>query len=387
MSKKIFIVSGGTGGHIIPARCLAESLSNLNHRVFFFGDQKIKSYVNGNDKFSSHIIQSSQLKKSIIFLAKASLKIAFGILQSGYFFIRYRPDYLVAFGGYASFGMLFASVVFKCPIILHEQNAHLGKVNRIFAKYATKIATSFPQITGIKDGDLAKIIFTGNPVRSEIIALNKIEYQIPHLKEEIANVNNLKTGYDVILNSDFYEIVKTKEQINILVIGGSGGAKIFSEILPKSFFNLNENIKEKLQIIQQCRLELVDSTLKSYKDLNMNAVVSGFFNNMSELIREAHLVICRSGSSTIAECCIAKKPMILVPFELSADNHQQKNAQYYQENGCAIIIKEQDFTINNVNDIINQLLTSPQTLVKMSQSCSKIANIEATNNLSKIVLS
>jgi UDP-N-acetylglucosamine--N-acetylmuramyl-(pentapeptide) pyrophosphoryl-undecaprenol N-acetylglucosamine transferase len=385
MSKKIFIVSGGTGGHIIPARCLAELLTKENHQIFFFGDNKIKNYQTSQDQFLSTIIQSSQLKKSVISLAKASIKIALGILHSSYFLISKRPNYVIAFGGYASFPMLLASVIFKCPIILHEQNAHLGKVNRIFAKYALKIATSFPKTTGITNSDLSKVIFTGNPVRSEIIALNEVNYQIPIIKEEIANETNLKISYDAILNSDFCDIVKTKEQINILVIGGSGGAKIFSEILPKAFFNFSENIKEKLQITQQCRAELVDSTLKSYQDLNMNATVSGFFSNMSQLLKDAHLVICRSGSSTIAECCIAKKPMILVPFALSADNHQQKNADYFYENGCAIVIKEQDFTINNLNNTINQLLTSPQTLKKMSQNCEKLAIINATKNLSKLV--
>ena len=106
---------------------------------------------------------------------------------------------------------------------------------------------------------------------------------------------------------------------------------------------------------------------------------------MNELLENAHLVIARAGSSTIAECCVAKKPMILIPFELSADNHQQKNANYLQENGSAIVIKEKDFSINHINDIVNQLLTSPQTLKKMSNNCAKLAIINATYNLSKIV--
>ena len=385
MSKKIFIVSGGTGGHIIPARCLAELLASQNHQVFFFGDAKLKNYIKDQDQFKSLIIQASQLKKTPSFLFKAIAKIAIGTLQSLFYFLKHRPDYVFAFGGYASFPVLLASVIVKCPIILHEQNAHLGKVNRIFAKYASKIATSFPITSGFKESELNKIIFTGNPVRSEIIALNKNEYQIPHFQEELNNDSLHKIGYDVILASDFYEVVKRKEQINVLIIGGSGGAKIFSEILPKAFFNLNEEIKEQLHITQQCRAELVESTFATYKSFNLNAVVDGFFINMNELLENAHLVIARAGSSTIAECCIAKKPMILIPFELSADNHQQKNANYLQENGSAIVIKEKDFSINHINDIVNQLLTSPQTLKKMSNNCAKLAIINATYNLSKIV--
>jgi len=385
MSKKIFIVSGGTGGHIIPARCLAELLTSQNHQVFFFGDAKLKNYIKNQDQFKSFIIQTSQFKKTPSFLFKAIAKIAIGTLQSLWYFFKYRPDYVFAFGGYASFPILLASVIVKCPIILHEQNAHLGKVNRIFAKYASKIATSFPSTSGFKENELNKIIFTGNPVRSEIIELNKTEYRIPHIQEELNNDGLPKIGYDVILASDFYDVVKRKVQINVLVIGGSGGAKIFSEILPKAFFNLNEEIKEQLHITQQCRAELVESTFATYESFNLNAVVNGFFTNMNELLNNTHLVIARAGSSTIAECCIAKKPMILIPLELSADNHQQKNANYLQENGSAIVVKEKDFSINHINDIINQLLTSPQTLKKMSDNCAKLAIIDATYNLSKTV--
>lgn len=385
MSKKIFIVSGGTGGHIIPARCLGELLASQNHQVYFFGDIKLKNYIKNQDQFKSFIIQASQFKKTPSFLLKAIAKISFGTLQSLWYFLKYRPDYIFAFGGYASFPILLASVIVKCPIILHEQNAHLGKVNRLFAKYANKIATSFPQTTGFKENELSKIIFTGNPVRKEIIALNSTKYQIPHFKEELTDDTRDKIGYDVILTSDFYDVVKRKGQINILVIGGSGGAKIFSEILPKAFFNLKEEIKEQLYITQQCRAELVESTFATYKSFNLNAVVNGFFENMNELLENAHLVIARAGSSTIAECCIAKKPMILVPFELSADNHQQKNAQYLQENGSAIVFKEKDFSINHINNIINQLLTSPQTLEKMSNNCAKLAITNATYNIAKII--
>ena len=384
MSKKIFIVSGGTGGHIIPARCLANLLQQQNHQVLFFGDKKIDNYVKLNDTFQTFIINSSQLKKSFFSLLKSSIKISFGIIKSLYFIIKYRPDYIYAFGGYATFPMLIASTITKRKIILHEQNAHLGKVNRIFAKFAQKIATSFEETGGIKTEFKNKTFFTGNPVREEIIKLHDKKYFLPDFTEEPESVDT-KLGYDILLNSDFYPIEEKSKMFKILVIGGSGGAKIFSDILPKAFFNFSENIKENIQIIQQCREELVESTFAQYKSFNINVIVDSFFEDMSQLIDDAHLVIARAGSSSIFEFCVANKPMIIIPFAKSADNHQQKNADFLLKKGAAIVINENDFTIQKINEILIKLFTEKDILFKMSKNAGNIAIIDATSNLSKLI--
>jgi len=383
MSKKIFIVSGGTGGHIIPARCLAGLLNQQNHQILFFGDEKIYSYVKGKDAFPTFVIKSSQFKKSFFSLAKSLIKISFGILQSLYFIIKYRPDYVYAFGGYATFPMLIASVITNRKIILHEQNAHLGKVNRIFAKFAKKIAISFMETSGIKAEFKNKIFFTGNPIREEIVKLHDKEYSLPNFEED--KINDNKLGYDILLNSDFYPSEDSGKLFKILVIGGSGGAKIFSDILPKSFFNFSENIKENIQIIQQCRSELVESTFEEYKSFNINVIVDSFFEDMAQLIDDAHLVIARAGSSSIFEFCMAKKPMIIIPFAKSADDHQQKNANFLSQKGAAIIIEEKDFTIQKINEIFNRLFTEKEILFRMSKNAGNIAITDATLNLSKLI--
>jgi UDP-N-acetylglucosamine--N-acetylmuramyl-(pentapeptide) pyrophosphoryl-undecaprenol N-acetylglucosamine transferase len=386
MTRKIFITSGGTGGHIIPARCLAAELSGENHAVFFLGDAKYRSYITESDRFKSKIIASSQLKKSPIFLIKAAIKITLGIFQSLYFFLTIRPQYVVAFGGYSTFPVLIAAIITKTEIILHEQNSHLGKVNRIFAKYAKKIATSFPETSGISAENLSKIIFTGNPVREEILELNKIPYHLPEEKKSEIKRGN-KMGYDVILASDFQEsdAAEIPNLFKILVIGGSGGARIFSEILPKAFFNLGDGIKEKIQVTQQCRGELLLETFAQYKSFNINITIDTFFENMPELIRESHLVIARSGSSSIFEFCAAKKPMILIPFAAAADNHQEKNARYLEQHGAAIVVTEQEFTINKMNELLKNLIDSPTTLQKMSRNAADLAVLEATKNLAKLI--
>jgi UDP-N-acetylglucosamine--N-acetylmuramyl-(pentapeptide) pyrophosphoryl-undecaprenol N-acetylglucosamine transferase len=384
MSQKIFITSGGTGGHIIPARCLAKYLSRENQKVFFFGDKKIAGYINVDDGFKSRIISSSQIVKSPIKLFFAAIKISFGILQSLFFFLIFRPKYVVAFGGYASFPILVAAVITKTKIILHEQNSHLGKVNRIFAKYAEKIALSFVETSGISEAQKSKIIFTGNPVREEILALHKIPYILPSLETEGLRTDN-KMGYNVLLASDFHQTQKPKPVFNILVIGGSGGAKIFSEILPKAFFNLSASLKDFIHITQQCRKELKQFTFEQYKSFNLSITIDTFFNNMPELITTSHLVIARSGSSSIFEFCAAKKPMILIPFAAAADNHQEKNAEYMEKNGAAIVIRENEFTINHVNEVLKKLIDSPAILKKMSENAAALAVLDATKNLASLV--
>ena len=385
-NKKIFITSGGTGGHIIPARCLAFELSKENYEVFFFGDEKYRSYIKAEDSFKSFIVSSSQLEKKPLKLIKAVLKIARGCFQSFLYFAAYSPKYVIAFGGYSTFPILIFAVITKTKIILHEQNSHLGKVNRLFAKYAYKIALSFADTSGILEEHKSKCVFVGNPVRDEILELNKIPYALPQEKK-IEKPNN-KMGYDIILASDFVPKIVTDPKanlFNILVIGGSGGAKIFSEILPKAFFNLSEDLKSKINIMQQCREELVDETFNQYLAFNLNGEIKPFFIDMPEKIRQAHLVIARAGSSSIFEFCTAKKPMILIPFAKAADNHQEKNARFLEKHGAAIVITEEEFNINKIGQTLKNLIESQSALEKMSAAAASLAILDATKNLAKLV--
>jgi UDP-N-acetylglucosamine--N-acetylmuramyl-(pentapeptide) pyrophosphoryl-undecaprenol N-acetylglucosamine transferase len=385
MNQKIFIASGGTGGHIMPARTLANALTKENYQVTFLGDSKIKSYIKEEDEFKSKIIISSQVSKSPISLLKASVKISLGLLQSLILFLLIRPKFVFAFGGYATFPILLAAIITGKKIILHEQNAHLGKVNRIFAKYAYKIATSFPDTSGVTRSNLERIIFTGNPIREEILKLGDLPYQVPQESKKTDSLDN-RMGYNILLASDFKNQKEEAQNLfKILIIGGSGGAKIFSEVLPKAFFNLSERIKDKIQITQQCRPEMVHSTFEQYCSYNINIAADKFFNNMPELIQNAHLVIARAGSSSIFEFCAAKKPMILIPFAASADNHQMKNAAYLKENNAAIIINEKDFNITEVSEILKDLIDNEAKLKEMANNAGKLAVRDATTKLINLV--
>ncbi len=382
--SKIFITAGGTGGHIIPARCLAEELTKRNHQIIFLGDEKYRNYIKSSDAFQSLVIQSSQLERKPLKLFKASLKIAVGIFQSVVLIFKNRPQYVVAFGGYATFPVLIAASLTKTKIVLHEQNAHFGKVNRIFAKYAEKIALSFPQTDGIKEELKNKTIYVGNPVRDEILALHEKPYILPKEEKVVQKPDN-RMGYNVVLASDFIEEETIEPQLfNILVIGGSGGAKIFSEILPKAFFNFSEDLKSHISVTQQCRKELSEETFRQYRSFNLNIEIQPFFEDMPQKIQAAHLIIARSGSSSIFEFCAAKKPMILVPFEKAADNHQEKNARYLEKYGAALVITEKDFTINYIGKTLQNLINNYAILEKMSENAGNLATISATKNLADL---
>jgi len=289
-------------------------------------------------------------------------------------------------GGYTTFPTLISAVILRKQIILHEQNAHLGKVNRLFSKFAEIIALSYQKTFGIKTQYQAKTHYVGNPIREEIIKLSKNSYQLPDYNKK-KPVNNL--GYNLLLASQFrnQNQKNQRELFNILVIGGSAGAGIFSKILPKAFFNIRDELKKYISITQQCRPEYIEDTFIQYQNFNLNIFINSFFKNISEQIKKAHLIIARSGSSSIAEFTAAKKPLILIPFAAATDNHQEKNAAFVQKSGGAIMFKEKEFTISKVTNCLEKLIDNPASLQKMSKASFACANLKAADNLVRIVKS
>lgn len=382
---RFIIATGGTGGHIFPARILAQKLSASNYNVKILANKNYQNYTHVSDLFDYHIICSSQITKSVKNLFLALLKISYGIIQSFFRILFFRPKFIISFGGYATFPILIAAVILRRKIILHEQNAHLGKINRIFAPFAQKILLSYKNTYGLKSEFKNKSVVIGNPVRAEIEKLSKLKYQLPN--EDKFPDNNKNMGYDLLLKSDFeLQERDINSFFNILIIGGSGGAKIFSDIIPKAIFNLRSNIKEDLLISQQCRHDLVNSTMMQYRSFKINSVIASFFDNMEEVIKNAHLVISRAGSSAISEFNIARKPLILVPFANSADDHQLKNAKEIAKKNGAILIEEKDFTINKITDLITRLIDNPVKLLEMSDNSYKAASKNVVKKMIKEIL-
>ena len=343
MGNKVILTTGGTGGHIFPALSLAAKLQDKGYKPIFLGDKKIAKF-GGKIDWKIKLTYSSQINKKS--LLKACFLIFFGFIQSAYYLIKFKPKYVIGFGGYATFPCMLAAKILGKKIIIHEQNAYLGKVNRIFANNAQFIATSFEETQGILDKHKHKIILTGNFVRSDIAKLNKIKQKAK----------------------------QDDDRFNILVIGGSGGAAKFSEVLPEAFLHLNKPLKGKLTITHQVRSNDVNFVRKFYKRHKLKADVESFFFDIDQKINQADLVIGRCGSSTIFELCAAKKAMILVPFSKSADNHQLLNGLALAKAEAAVIVREEEFNCQNIENTILKLATDEAKMENLIDNCARFYN-------------
>ena len=352
----IFLASGGTGGHFYPAISLSQVLSQRGYSVSVITDNRSLVYSKNvtNVNFYS-ILCASLTRKSIIKLFGSVYKISFGILQSLYLIRKYRPQIVIGFGGYPSFPMVAAAVICRIPIILHEQNAVLGKANRYFANWAELIAATFPFVN---ENDLKKpIIVTGNPVREPF----KLLARRPYTSSEE--------------NSPF----------RIVITGGSQGANIFSEILPEVIVNLPEKYRLRIRITQQCRKEDLERVSNSYKVAGVQADTMIFINDLANRMDLAHLAICRSGASTVSELAVSGVPSILVPYPNSTDDHQLVNARFISEADAGWLITQNDFTVERVSRLIIELMDNAELLTLAAARARNLGVPNAAEHLADLV--
>lgn len=350
VKPKIFLATGGSGGHIFPALSVANELTKNDYNICVIADKVFEKYSNGN--INNRIINAGK-NLSSFFNIKEIIK---GVLQSRHLIIKERPDLVIGFGSYAALPTLIACVITKTPFILHEQNVYIGKINKFFAKYAQKVMTSYHELYGISFDDMDKIVFTGNPVRHEIQRLNNMPYKYPD-----------------------------EGKFNVLITGGSSGAEIFSEYLPKIFDFAHKEEQKKIKIFHQVREEYLDQVKEYYKKINVEASVSTFFKNIDELLEKAHLVIGRSGSGTLNETAIAGKPMILIPLKNSANNHQEINAKLFERNKSAIIVLEKNFNIPDFQKLFFDLVQNRKLLEEMAKNIKSMSVVDADVKITNIV--
>ena len=295
INKKIFLVAGGTGGHLFPAIALAQN-DKTNNYIFII-DKRVKGILN-KFNFKFFVVSSSSLKKNYFKIPFVFLKIFLGILKSVFLIIKFKPKLVVGFGGYTSIPTLLTAKLFNIKTLIHEQNALMGRTNRFLSKFCNITAISFEKTKFAKKDSL----FTGIPIRS-------------FKKKKIKN-----------------------KKKRILIIGGSQGAKVFSEIIPRVFVNLPQNIKNKIVVIQQVRDEDKTMLIKKYKKMKIDCVLKNFFIDIQNQIYNADFIFARCGSSTLAEIEYCNKKSFLFPLPSSLDNHQFINAiEFKKKNYCKII--------------------------------------------------
>ncbi len=348
---KVFLATGGSGGHIFPAISIAEKLANENNNICIVADKVYQKYSSCNLNY--RIIDAGKTLKSF-----SSIKsIITGFFQAVKLIKFEKPDLVIGFGSYATLPTLMACIWTKTPYILHEQNAYIGKINKLFGKNAKKIMTTYHELFGVKFNDMDKIVYTGNPVRKDIKKLKDVEYSYP----------------------------KDGEKFITLITGGSGGAQIFSEYLPKIFDEKHKDEQKNLKVYHQVREEFVDTVREYYKKIGLDAVVEPFFNNMNELLAKVHLIIGRAGSGTLCETSISGKPSILIPLTNRGNNRQEVNARTFEKNNAGIVILEKDFNIKDFQKLFFELIKDKNRLEEMSKNARKIAVVNADDEILKII--
>ncbi len=355
LATLVLIAAGGTGGHMFPAEALARELLQRGHRIALVTDRRGKDFGGRLPEVTVERVSAGGVAgTSLVRRARSFASLAMGLIQARHIVARHDPELAVGFGGYASVPTIVAASQAGVPILLHEQNAVLGRANRMLAPRAARIATSFPEVAGLKSGERAKAVLTGNPVRAAVAAGGPYAPLLP------------------------------AGPIRILVFGGSQGARVFASAIPGAIGLLPDSLRQRLVISQQARPDDVPAVREAYARLDLAADVSAFFEDVPQRMAAAHLVICRSGASTVAELTAVGRPAILVPFALATDDHQTANARFLSEAGGAWLIPEHAFTPENLAERLISLLAQPQALARAALCASGIARTDAARRLADL---
>ncbi|MDA0362673.1 MAG: UDP-N-acetylglucosamine--N-acetylmuramyl-(pentapeptide) pyrophosphoryl-undecaprenol N-acetylglucosamine transferase [Proteobacteria bacterium] len=356
MSKNfLLIAAGGTGGHMFPAQALSDLMLSRGWRVKLSTDLRGMSFAGEFSPLVSMEVTNSGAFSGVGLSRKlfVPFKIISGIISILKSFKKDRPDIVIGFGGYPTIPPLLVAKFLKIPIILHEQNGVLGLVNKMFSKYANAVASGTLS-TKLPDG--VKENFTGNPVRPAIIQ---------------------RAGSPYIPPGDY--------PMSILVIGGSQGAKILSEIVPQSLGALPKSILKQIRVIHQARDQDKIAVLAAYESLNIPAVVKPFFTDIGNKIAEAQLIISRAGASSVADISIVGRPSILVPFAAATNDHQTVNAASSAELGASVVISEAELTIPGLSKVVESILSDSFLANKMAKAALKVGNPDSSYKLMELV--
>ena len=357
MSKPplLIIAAGGTGGHMFPAQALAEVMLRKGWRVKLSTDARGARYTGG----FPHVVEIEEISSATFarggVLAKllVPFRILGGIASATLRMMRDRPAMVVGFGGYPSIPAVSAAWILRRPRMLHEQNGVLGRVNRLFAKRVNAVAC------GTWPTDLPKGVegtFTGNPVRAAVLE---------------------RAGAAYIPPGDY--------PMSILVMGGSQGARILSDVVPEAILKLPEELRGYLRIYHQAREEDRKRVEVFYASHGLVAVVKPFFNNVPTLMSEAQLVISRAGASSVADIAVIGRPSILIPYAAATGDHQTANARALVEAEAAIMIPESKLDVDTLSAQIKAILTTPNAASKMAQAALKCGRPDATERLVEMV--
>jgi len=354
----IFLAAGGTGGHLFPAEALARELLARGHQVHLITDTRGKAFGDNLPEITVHRVSASTPTGGLMTKIRAVLALSCGAREARSLIKTHHPAAVVAFGGYPSFPGAIAAVLTGTPLILHDQNAVLGRANRVVARFARVIAKSFDQVIGLPKARRA--VLTGNPIRPAIAALRDQPYTLP----------------------------APDGPIQLLVTGGSQGARIFSTVVPEAIGLLDDSLRKRLYISQQARAEDLDTAKAGYTKLGLmeHVELQPFFTDMPQRIAKSHLCIGRAGGSTVAEWAAAGRPAIYVPLPIAILDEQTWNAHAVEQAGGAWVMQQPDFTAKALASLLKRILHDPQSLEVAAKAAHGQGRIDAAQRLADLVL-
>ncbi len=359
VERTILLAAGGTGGHLFPAFALAEELKQRGASVHIVTDERVDQFAGQTVADAMHVVPSATLKsKSPLSLMKTAWALLSGVIAARKLIRRLKPDFVLGFGGYPTFPPLIAAGQLGVPTGLHDQNAVMGRANRLLAKRVDVIATSFAEVKYLSPALSGKVRLTGNPVRRSVLAVQDAPY--PPLEAE--------------------------GPFHILIFGGSQGARFFSDFFPEALCGLRAPFRQRLSIVQQCRQEDLERVRDIYSKAGITARLEAFFEDLPAVMATSHLIISRSGASTVSELAVCGRPAIMVPLPHALDNDQLLNAKSLADAGAGWVIEQKDLDAAALLKQIEAFYTQAEVLQNAANAAKSIAQPDAVVRLADVVM-
>lgn len=353
----VLVTAGGTGGHLFPAEALATALAERGIAVHLATDHRAARFGGAFAEDAIHVVASATLRaRNPIALTRTAAMLGVGFMEAWALIGRLKPAAVIGFGGYPTIPPVMAATWRGIPTLIHDANAVIGRANRLLAPRVTTIATTFPNVFDDVPVLSLKATLTGNPVRAAVVAAAATPYPAAH------------------------------DPFRLLVFGGSQGARVMADIVPAAIGRLDAGLRQRLAIVQQAREEDVERVRRAYAKAAVTAEIAPFFADLPARLAASHLVIARSGASTVAELSAIGRPSILVPLPHAIDQDQFANAGMLEGAGGAIRLAQEAFTPRRLAAEIAALATAPLRLAAMAAGARAIGRLDAADRLADLVL-
>lgn len=353
----IVLSAGGSGGHLYPAQALAAELTRRGANIVVMTDSRGTQYPSFFPNATIEIVPAAAFSdRSILGLMSAPFEIVAGIVASLAKMFRIKPAAVVGFGGYPSVPVMIAACLARFPTAILAPDAVVGRANRLVANHVRVIAGGLP-LKRFLPKDMSKVVYTGNPVRPDVVALSGAPYEMPD----------------------------AHGPLRLLVFGGSQGARALSELVPAGIGLLSRDLRSRLDVVQQCRPEDLEQVRAVYAEMGVRAELASFFKDLPTRMARAHLVIGRSGVGTVSELMVIGRPAILVPLPHALDDNQTPNADAFAETGGGWRVSQGELTPRKLADMLTKALSDPADLAKRAKAARLLAKPDAAQRLADVV--